>query len=159
MIIPVRYGGHTEVEKEGKKIQVQVHPAQVLLQAGAFIDVTLSHPKAVKEQLRKLGKNAPSISVKALIDTGANCTLATQKVINEVGLLQTGTQKVFSIQNEQVQPTYYGLITFGWGAGKEIPITSCTFPFNNYDCVIGRDILMYWHLTYNGPDGSIVICD
>lgn len=159
MIIPVRYGGHTEAEKDGKKVKVPIHSAQILYQFGAFIDVTFSHPKAVQEQLRKLGKNAPSISVKAIIDTGANCTLATPKVINEVGLLQTGTQKVFSIQNEQDQPTYYGLITFSWGASKEIPITSCPFAFNNYDCVIGRDILMYWYFTYNGPDGSIVICD
>lgn len=157
MIIPVRYSGHTEAEKDSKKIHIQVHPAQVLLQTGAFIDVTLSHPKAVQEQLRQQGKNVPSIPVKALIDTGSNCTFVTPKVIKQLGLLPIGTQKVVSIQNEQFQPTYYCLITFGWGAGKEIPVTSCTV--SSYDCVIGRDILMHWHFTYNGPDGSIVICD
>ena len=41
--------------------------------------------------------------------------------------------------------------------GKEIPIVSC--PLKNFDCLIGRDILLHWHFTYNGPDGSVVICD
>jgi hypothetical protein len=41
--------------------------------------------------------------------------------------------------------------------GKEIPIIGCDI--KNFPCLIGRDILQHWYFTYNGPDGSIVICD
>jgi len=95
--------------------------------------------------------------VNALIDTGASGTVITPRVADQLGLVHTGFQKVFSVQDEQQRPVYYGIIIFPWGIGKEIPIVSC--PLKNFDCLIGRDILLYWHFTYNGPDGSIVICD
>jgi hypothetical protein len=74
-----------------------------------------------------------------------------------LGLIHTGYQTVFSAQDEQLHPVYYGLVIFSWGSGKEIPLVSC--PLKMFDCLIGRDILVHWYLTYNGTEGSIVICD
>ena len=157
MINTYRYGGQKEVEKNGKRLTVQVPPRVVLNQMGAFIQVTITHPRIIQENLKQQGKSVPSINVNALIDTGASGTVITPRVSEQLGLVHTGFQKVASVQDEQQRPVFYGFIIFPWGAGKEIPIVSC--PLKNFDCLIGRDILLHWHFSYNGPDGSIVICD
>jgi len=157
MINTIRYGGQGEVEKDGKRSIVQIPPSIVLNQMGAFIKVTITHPRIIQEKLKEQGKSASTVSVNALIDTGASGTVITPRVADQLALVHTGFQKVSSVQDEQERPVYYGFIIFPWGMGKEIPIVSC--PLKNFDCLIGRDILLHWHFTYNGPDGSIVICD
>ncbi|MFH1824838.1 MAG: retropepsin-like aspartic protease [Candidatus Firestonebacteria bacterium] len=157
MINTYRYGGQSKVEKDGKELIVQIPPPVILNQMGAFIKVTITHPRIVQENFKQQGKSAPTVSVNALIDTGASGTVITPRVADQLGLVHTGFQKVSSVQDEQQQPVYYGFIIFPWGNGKEIPIVSC--PLKNFDCLIGRDILLHWHFTYNGPDGSVVICD
>ncbi len=157
MINTYRYGGQGEVEKEGKKIKVPLSSQIVLNQFGAFIDVTITHPRIIQEKFQQEGKTVPTINIKALIDTGASSSVITPPVSDKLGLVHTGFRKVTSVQDEQQRPVFYGFIIFPWGAGKEIPIVSC--PLKGFDCLIGRDIMLHWHFTYNGPDGSIVICD
>jgi len=157
MINTYRYGGEGEVEKEGKKLVVKIPPRVVLRNMGPFVQVTITHPRIIQENFKQQGKDIPIISVNALIDTGASSTVITPRVADQLGLIHTGYQKVTSVQDEQQRPVYYGFIIAPWGKGIEIPIVSC--PLKNFDCLIGRDILLYWHFTYNGPDGSIVICD
>lgn len=157
MINTYRYGGQGEVDKDGKKSIVQIPPQFVLNQMGAFIKVSITHPRIVQEKLKQQGKSAATVSVNAMIDTGASGTVITPRVADQLGLIHTGYQKVSSVQDEQERPVFFGFITFPWGSGKEIPIVSC--PLKHFDCLIGRDILLHWHFTYNGPDGSIVICD
>lgn len=157
MINTYRYGGQGKVEKDGKETIVQIPPPVILNQMGAFIKITITHPRIVQENFKQLGKTAPTVSVNALIDTGASGTVITPRVADQLGLVHTGFQKVSSVQDEQQRPVYYGFIIFPWGSGKEIPIVSC--PLKNFDCLIGRDILLHWHFTYNGPDGSVIICD
>jgi len=157
MINTYRYGGQGEVEKDGKKSVVQIPPPVVLNRMGPFIQVSITHPLIIQENLKQQGKKIPTVSVKALIDTGASGTVITPRVADQLNLVHTGFQKVSSVQDEQQRPVYYGFIMFPWGMGKEIPIVSC--PLKNFDCLIGRDILLHWHFSYNGPDGSIVICD
>ena len=92
-----------------------------------------------------------------MIDTGASGSVITPRVAEQLELIHTGYQKVSSVQDEQNRPVYYAMIRFPWGKGKEIPMVSC--PLKNFDCLIGRDILQHWYLTYHGTDGSITICD
>lgn len=157
MINTYRYSGQRTVEKEGQKLTVPVNPQLVLNGMGPFIQVTITHPRIIQEEFKRLGRRIPSISVNALIDTGASGTVVSPKVSDDLGLIHTGFQTVTSVQDEQQRPVYYAFILFPWGSGKEIPIVSC--PLRRFDCLIGRDILMHWHVSYNGPDGSIVICD
>ena len=157
MIRTYRYSGEGEAEKDGKKLTIPIPPPVVLNQKGAFIEVTIAHPRVIQEKLKQQGKKIPVVNVNALIDTGASSSVITPGIANQLGLVQTGFQKVSSVQDEQDRPAYYGFILFPWGSGKEIPIVSC--PLKGFDCLIGRDILLHWHFTYNGPDGSVVICD
>lgn len=157
MITTYRYGGQTEVEKEGKRATVQVLPRAVLAHVGPFIQVAITHPRVVQEQLKAQNRDNPTVQVRALIDTGASNSAIIPQVAEKLHLVQTGFQKVASVHDEQDRPVYYGFIIFPWGSGKEIPLVTCAL--KNFDCLLGRDILMHWHLTYHGTDGSIVICD
>jgi predicted aspartyl protease len=157
MINTIRYGGHQEVEKDGKKLIIPVSSPIILNQMGAIIEATITHPLNVQEKMKLDGREIPMRTVRAMIDTGASSSVITPEVANALGLVHTGYQRVSSVQDEQQRPIYFGMITFSWGAGKEIPLISC--PLKHFDCLIGRDILQHWHFTYNGPDGSITVCD
>ena len=157
MITTYRYTGQRKVVKNGKEIVDNVPANIVLNQAGPFVDVTITHPRAVQEKLKQSGEEVPSAKFRALIDTGASSSVISPKAAGQLKLVHTGYQKVSSVNDEQDRPVYYGFILFPWGKGKEIPIVCCDL--KNFDCLIGRDILQHWHLSYNGPDGSVVICD
>lgn len=126
---------------------------------GAFLEVSITHPKSVHQQFTQNGKTVPAKRVKALIDTGASSSVIKPKIAEELKLIHTGYQNVSSVQDEQKRPVYFGAIQFHWGARKEIPLVACPLKGHAFECLIGRDILMHWHLTYNGTDGSITICD
>lgn len=157
MINTYRYGDH-EIFLKDKKIQkVDISPNDILEMKGPFLQVTITHPRTIQEELRRKGMKVSSLNVNALIDTGAITSVISSRIANELNLIHTGYQKVLSVQDEQEQPVYYGFVIFPWGNGKEIPIVCC--PLRDVDCLIGRDILKHWHFTYNGADGSITICD
>jgi predicted aspartyl protease len=160
MINTITYGGELKKKtKDGKEKIIQVPPTAILNNMGAFLEVTITHPGIIRKQFSQKGEAVPGKRIKALIDTGASSSVITPEVANELGLIHTGYQTVSSVQDEQKRPIYYGAIQFHWGRGKEIPFVSCPLKGNAFDGLIGRDILRHWHLTYNGPNGSITICD
>lgn len=157
MINTFRYGGHKSFDKDGAIQAMELPPMEILEIKGPSLQVTITHPRIIQEDLRRKGQIVPSRQINALIDTGAITSVISPKIADELNLMHTGYQKVLSVQDEQEQPVYYGFIIFPWGSGKEIPIVCC--PLKEFDCLIGRDILKHWHFTYNGLDGSITICD
>lgn len=157
MINTIRYAGKATVKKDGKQTLIQIPPSSALASSGPTLPVTITHPRITQEKFKQAGKIIESINVTALIDTGASLTIITPDVVRKLGLVQTGVQKISSVQDEQVQPVYFGFVIFPWGVAKEIPVVSC--PLKGYKCLIGRDILRHWHFTYHGVDGSVVICD
>jgi len=157
MIITIRPGGPFRIQKEGKELTISVPPSGILSHFGPIVEVLISQPKIIQDRLLQEGKGISPVKAKALIDTGASITAIRPKIADQLQLRQTGFQKMYSVQDEQDQPVYFGNILFPWGGSREIPIVAC--PLKTLDCLIGRDILQHWHLSYNGPDGSIVICD
>ena len=103
------------------------------------------------------GTAVPSRKARALIDTGASSTVISPTIADELNLVHTGYQDVTSVHNNEERPVYFGFIQFPWGKGAEIAMVSCDL--RNIECLIGRDILRHWHMSYNGVDGSLVICD
>lgn len=159
MINPIRYGGQIKKMKNGKPVILNIPPAIVLERMGAALQITIAHPRNIQAEFQKKGQKAPVVEVTALIDTGASSTVITPKIADSLGLIHTGYATVSSVQDEQNRPVYYGYVLFGWGRGKEIPLIACPLKMSQFDCLIGRDILKHWYMTYNGLDGSIVICD
>lgn len=92
----------------------------------------------------------------ALIDTGASITAVDQGVLEQLGLFPTGVVTVATPAGPALQPVYTCEISF---PGTPIP----RLPFNRvigsqisdlgYTALIGRDVLRYFQLVYNGPDG------
>jgi len=159
MINNIKYNLQVNVEKDGKQQTQQIHPRIVLNKLGAVLQVVVTHPKIIIDEYQKNNKVAPHLVVKALIDTGASNSIIKPEIAQQLNLTHTGYQKINSVQNQQRQPVYYGRLQFHWNVGKDIPIASCPLPASFYDCLIGRDILQHWCLTYNGVDGSLIICD
>lgn len=158
MINTYQYGGHkTVTKKDGKKINIPLPNNLALHIRGPLIQVVITHPKKIAEKISQTGTTIPTATIMALIDTGASSSVITDKIANDLGLIQTGFQKVTSVQDQQDRPQYFVNIRFPWGSGKEVPVASC--PLKGIDCLIGRDILMHWNMVYNGKDGLIIICD
>lgn len=157
MIARIQYGGAKKEIKDGKEIRIPIHPQSALQGKGPIIQITITQPRSIAEKLKELGEEVPSVQVKGLIDTGAFGCIITPEVAEKLKLVQTGFQKVTSVQDEQDRPSYYAYFQFPWGIGKEVAVAAC--PLTGYDCLIGRDILRHWYLTYDGHSGMVVICD
>lgn len=158
MIKTYPFAAFKQVEKDGKKVIIQSPPHLLLQVGGPIIPVSVTQPKVVSDKLIAENKPVPVVQCRALIDTGACFSVITPKIASDLGLVQTGFQKVTSVNNEEDQPAYFARIQFNWGKGKEVQVVTCPLK-GHFDVLIGRDILMHWHFTYNGNDGFIVICD
>jgi len=126
MINTIRYGGQLKKKgKDGIEQIIQIPPPAILANMGAFLEVSITHPKSVHQQFTQNGKTVPAKRVKALIDTGASSSVIKPKIAEELKLIHTGYQNVSSVQDEQKRPVYFGAIQFHWGARKEIPLVAC----------------------------------
>lgn len=157
MIFKLQYPNVGFQEKDGQKIPVPLNPSQLLEHFGPFLEVSIIPSKIIREKLEAEGKEIPSAKVKALIDSGVSTSVILPEIARKVDLVHTGYQKITSVQDEQLQPVYFGAIAFSWGKLKETPLVAC--PLKNFGCLIGRDVLKHWYLTYDGAGGAIVICD
>lgn len=157
MIHRINYNYDTTIQEAGKPVQRQI-PAPLVLQVlGPFIDVIITPGRLVCEGLQKAGKKIPSFTAKAIIDTGASSCIITPDIAAQLNLIQTGYKEIISVQDKQKQPEYFGTINFSWGASMEIPLVACQL--SGFDCLIGREVMSNWYLTYDGKNGTIVICD
>ncbi len=143
--------------KDGKKIMMPIPPKITLANRGPIIIVEITHPMAVVAKMNAEKKVPPSVRVNALIDTGAGGCIISPKVAADLQLIRTGVANITSVQDEQQRPAYFAQIMFHWGKKIEVQVAEC--PIKGFDCIIGRNVLMHWHFTYNGSTGQITICD
>lgn len=131
---------------------------QNLQQIGPIIEVVLVPPPPVVERLQSEGKKSPSKKVIALIDTGASGSCINEPISKELGLIvrdivpvqtPSGTSKqgVYDVGFLLILP---GIIT----SPLIIQALSSDLTNQPYQALIGRDILNYCTLIYNGWDNS-----
>lgn len=158
MIYPITYGGDAVgKDKDGNDVVKPIHPRIVLQLRGPVIQVTITQPTKVSELYAKQGKSVAAATVQALIDTGASGCIITDSLAAKLNLIQTGFQKITSVQDNQDRPKYFAKIMFPWNRSVDVSVASC--PLKGIDCLIGRDILKHWNLIYSGVTGQITICD
>lgn len=160
MINTVSFRAQQKIVRDGRTIIVAVPPPLALQNQGPQIMVSVTQPKAVIEKMPSTNggpQQIKTIQCKALIDTGAFSCVISPRIAEELKLVQTGFKKVNSVQDEQERPAYFAAVHFHWGKSAEVAVVSC--PLKGFDFIVGRDILMNWHFTYNGKDGFIIICD
>jgi predicted aspartyl protease len=93
----------------------------------------------------------------ALIDTGASRTVLTPEAIQRVGLpvvhyttlSRAGGMDKAGVYVAAIQFPRYKLASI-----EVIQVLCCELPEQPIQCLIGRDILSRWLLTYNGRTGE-----
>ena len=116
-----------------------------------------------------------SIEVWALFDTGASHTYLSEKIANFLDLNVLGGSKVSTAYNQMDSKKYAVDFLFFNSALKpfenyevwsflphkyEIK-TSLNSPedYKNYGVLIGRDIMSFWNICWDGPTSTVIISD
>lgn len=132
-----------------------------LLQQGPHIEIVISKTPLELKEGRASDPALRELPVRALIDTGASLTLINPQIASTCKLLQTGSIRVGTVGGQGDYPIYAAAISF---PGTSLPrfdaiqVVACPIisqPF--FSCLIGRDILRKWLLTYDGPNGALEI--
>jgi hypothetical protein len=126
---------------------------------GPIIDIVVSVSEPRRQALQSAGKPVPPpICIRALIDTGATSTNIVASVIQPLGLSANGAVQVVtpSTGSAPVMVDEYDLsiLIVHPELGKvfdTVPILECQPLSNDYQALLGRDLLKYCSFFYNGP--------
>ena len=132
---------------------------------GPCIKVVVMNSSDVIGGWRALGLECPEPrAVTALIDTGASLTVISKVFANYCKLFQTGEGGlVTTLAGGTLCGEHAGAISFPGTTLRPVdshPIVSANFEREkNYSCLIGRDILRNWLITFDGRAKRVVIED
>jgi len=142
-------------------VKLPFTPTDLILQ-GPHIAILISATRVEVEEGRSLGLEFPELPVRALIDTGASLTVINPEIAKTCKLKQTGHQMINAVGGQAGEyPAYAAALSF---PGTELPslnstrVVACPIirqPF--FSCLIGRDIMRKWLLTYDGRTGEVEI--
>lgn len=124
---------------------------------GPALQAEISISSALADALQRAGRPLPPPHVGlALIDTGASITAVEHNVLKQLGLSPTGVTPIATPGGVVQQPLYACNISF---PGTPIP----TVPFSvvigsqlaplGFSALLGRDILRFFQIVYNGVEG------
>jgi hypothetical protein len=132
-----------------------------LRRTGPKIAVTISHPqKSIALAERSHVDLRKPYTVTALIDTGASRTVISPQLATTCGLQKTGEVRISSAGHITNRPEFVGAIHF---PGQElrgfdpISLVACPLPEQDVACLLGRDVLERWSLTYDGRSGLVEV--
>ena len=132
---------------------------------GPCIDVIIMNSRDVIEAGRAIGLEYPAPRpIRALIDTGASITVVSKVFANYCKLFQTGEGgEIASIGAKISCGEHAGAVSFpntALRAVDPIRIVSAVFvKERHYACLIGRDILRNWIVTFDGCSKRVTITD
>jgi hypothetical protein len=105
----------------------------------------------------------PPIKIRALLDTGAAFTIISKTFARHCKLRQTGATEVRALGAVHVCGDHAGSIDFpgtSLGSFDSIRIRSGDFIREpNFACLIGRDILRNWTITFDGQRKLVTTAD
>jgi len=132
-----------------------------LRRTGPKITVTISHPqKSIAFAERSHVQLKKPYTVTALIDTGAARTVISPELASTCGLQQTGEARIASAGHVTDRPEFVGAINFpddGLQGFDPISLVACPLPKQEVACLLGRDVLERWSLTYDGRSGLVEV--
>jgi len=141
---------------------VRISPAE-LQRRGPIIKVLISHTFAEITEAKSVGFEFPeSLPFSALIDTGAAVTVINPRLAVRYKLRYTGPERITALGHTGQYPGYAAAISFPdqqLRAFDTVRIIACELASAEMSCLIGRDILRYWELIYNGASGEFAIRD
>lgn len=125
---------------------------------GPRLKVTIGPPL-----LRLAGGQQPSsetarfTETDALIDTGAQRTVISPEAMRKAGLSKINEADVRGVGGIVRASVYVASLQFprcGLRTVEVIEVSCCELPHILYHCLLGRDVLARWKLTYDGPSGT-----
>ena len=134
-----------------------------LRENGPRTSISIGHSDLEYEESRSLGLELPPpLTVSGLIDTGASITVINPRVADSRRLRQTGFALVSAAGSQAQYPEYVASLKFPGTSlrGFElVRVVGCQLPRQPIACLIGRDILRKWLLTYDGQSATVTISD
>jgi hypothetical protein len=131
---------------------------------GPCINVTVTNSRDVIAAGRAVGLEYPEpLKMKALLDTGAAVTVISKTFAKYCKLLQTGETEIRALGSLHKCGEHAGAITFPGTTLRSIdPVRIVSADFikePHYACLIGRDILRSWKITFDGRHNLVTITD
>lgn len=125
---------------------------------GAALQVEISVPQQLAAALQQAQQPIPAPQVGiAIIDTGASITCVDDAVLQGLGLTASNTVPVATPSATSVdQPVYACVISFPGTPIGPLPFSTVIgSQLAGLGCIalIGRDVLQFCQLVYNGPEG------
>jgi hypothetical protein len=147
-------------EREAKSNQMQWGASD----PGPCINVTVTNSREVIEAGRTVGLEYPEpVTMKALLDTGAAITVISKTFAKHCKLMQTGETEIRALGSLHKCGEHAGAISFpGTNLRPYDPIRIVSADFIKepyYACLIGRDILRNWTITFDGRHKLVTIAD
>lgn len=134
---------------------------QLLTNRGPILNIEVTPPTALIEQLVKQNKTPPTPKIGyALLDSGASNTCIDRNIVEELEIPAIGIQEIYTPQGSQKQNKYPAKISF---PGTSLPpvefgsVYGSTLKNQGLIALIGRDLLSHFTFTYNGPGGFITL--
>ena len=146
------------------RVQVRWDPSDPS-DPGPCIDVTITNSRDVIEGGRTIGLEYPAPRpMRALLDTGASVTVISRVFADYCKLFQTSEgSEIAAIGTVHRCGEHAGAISFpgtNLRALDPIRIVSAVFAKERYyACLIGRDILRNWVITFEGRSKRVTITD
>jgi hypothetical protein len=107
------------------------------------------------------GKNnqtlAPSVKVKLLVDTGSNISGLDKSIISKLGLVQYSDRAmVDGVGGTHSTGRFRCILFLNIFGRKGLPldVLEGDFEKSQYNGIIGRDVLQYCQLSYDGPSNQ-----
>lgn len=130
--------------------------AEKLRREGALLQVQVSVPKALADQLRAQGQTVPPPQIATgMIDTGASISTISDAIASAAGLQSTGSVPISGVGGTSERPVMsasIGLPDYGVSVDP-IEIVAVSINAPGFEILIGRDILQALELKYTGPHG------
>ncbi len=134
--------------------------------SGPIISVEISIPAALKQHLSE--KNLPippPQSGFALIDTGAFATAVDQSIFDALGVAPIDKIKTSTPHGDAESPVYPASVSFPGLELKEMPmerVVGCNLKWKTLEgkeilMLLGRDLLQYFLLVYNGKSADVFV--
>ncbi|HPD19109.1 MAG TPA: hypothetical protein PLF61_05555 [Candidatus Goldiibacteriota bacterium] len=129
-----------------------------LQRSGPIVEVLIMPSRKLIEVLQNRNQQiSQPVRVLAMIDTGATSSVVNSKIIQDLGLNPIGTVKINT-------PSSTGLTCYQYQAGIVFPnnivvetdeLIEVPLQEQNIQCLIGRDVLKFGVLIYNGYTQTI----
>ena len=160
-LLEARTRPHPPTAFAGLAAKWRPNPSKLLLE-GPHIEISISTTRLEFDEGRSIGLEYRDLRVHALIDTGASLTVINPQIASTCKLLQTDWNRITTVGGMAGRyPAYAAAISF---PESDLPgfdvirVVACPIIEQRYfSCLIGRDILRRWLMTYDGPNGEVEI--